>query len=96
MKEFHFFASSVFDWGITTDRRDLAGLIDIMTKFGNDFTVWLVPCSHETHYDIEWYAPQVKGSRIVGKFVVPQKKSRSKLKPKWKPAPIVPEQFAVK
>lgn len=77
-EQFHFFASSVFDWALTSDKRDLAGLIDIMTRFGNDFTVWMVPCSHDAHYNIEWYAPQVQGSKIVGRFVVPQKKRATK------------------
>jgi len=73
MKDFHFFASSAFDWGITNDKRDLAELIRIMTGFGHDFNVWLVPCSHEVQYEINWFAPQVEGSVVVGEFTVNKK-----------------------
>ena len=74
MKDFHFFASSIFDWAVTTERRDLSGLIKVMTEFGHDFTVWLVPCSSDTHYAIEWYQPKVEGAIVVGQFEVAKKR----------------------
>jgi hypothetical protein len=95
MKDFHFFAASVFDWGITTEERDLSALIKLMTDFGHDFNVWLVPCSSAKQYEINWFAPQVEGAVVVGEFPV-TKKSRAKVKAKWKPAPLLPELFAGK
>ena len=77
MKDFHFFAASIYDWAITTEKRDLAQLIKIMTDYGHEFNVWLVPCSHEKHYEINWYAPQVEGSQVVGVFPVEKKKRRA-------------------
>ncbi len=77
MKDFHFFAASAFDWGITTEERDLPALIKLMTDFGHDFNLWLVPCSSEKIYEINWFAPQVEGSVVVGEFPV-TKKSRAK------------------
>jgi hypothetical protein len=92
MKDFHFFASSIFDWAITNEDRDLPALIKLMTEFGHDFNLWLVPCASSEVYDIEWFAPQVGGAVVVGEFAV---KKKSRTKKMWKPAaPIVPELFA--
>jgi hypothetical protein len=77
MKDFHFFAASIFDWGITTEERDLPALIKLMTDFGYDFNLWLVPCSSEKNYEINWFAPQVEGSVVVGEFTVPKKRKRA-------------------
>jgi hypothetical protein len=79
MKEFHFFASSVLDWCITTEERDLAGLIKTMTDFGHDFNVWLVPCPSDKVYEINWFAPQVEGSVVVGVFNVKKKPIRRRV-----------------
>lgn len=76
--EFHFFASSVADWGTTTDERTLPDLIELMEGFGYKYSLWMVPGNWQTNYNIEWYAPKVEGALMVG--VYEPKKSKSKKK----------------
>jgi hypothetical protein len=77
MKDFHFFAASAFDWSVTTKERDLPALIKLMTDFGHDFNLWLVPCSSEKQYEINWFAPQVEGAIFLSEFPVPKKRRRA-------------------
>jgi hypothetical protein len=66
--DFHFFAASFYDWGLTTPTRTLPELIDLMNKFGNNYDLWWVPLPHDETYSIDWYAPQVDGAVKVGTF----------------------------
>jgi|SanBayMetagenome_1026888.scaffolds.fasta_scaffold07961_3 hypothetical protein len=68
MKEFHFFASSVADWIVTNDRRELPDIIEFMEKEGYAYTLWMVPGDWKTNYMIEHYAPQVEGAQLLGHF----------------------------
>lgn len=70
---FHFYASSFADWATTDGKRDLQGLIELMTDFGHDFTLWLVPGPWDMTYRIEHYAPQVEGAVILGRFDILKK-----------------------
>ena len=64
----HFFAASVWDWATTTDNRDLPALIKYMEKQGRGFNLFLVPVSHDTPYEINFYQPQVEGTQWLGFF----------------------------
>jgi hypothetical protein len=74
MDKFHFFASSVADWIVTSDTRELPDIIEFMDKSGYAYTLWMVPGDWETNYRIEHYAPQVEGAQILGHFQPPHKR----------------------
>ena len=74
MDKFHFFASSIADWIVTSDTRELPDIIEFMEKAGYAYTLWLVPGDWETNYMIEHYAPQVAGAQILGHFQPPHKR----------------------
>jgi hypothetical protein len=88
-EEFHFFASSVADWIVTTDTRTLPDLIEFMDKAGYPYSLWMVPGNWDSHYEIKWYAPQVEEAKFLGHFKAPKErrkeakqceKARAKLK----------------
>lgn len=64
----HFFAASVYDWATTTHERDLPALIRHMEKQLNGYNLFLVPVSHDTPYEINFYQPQVEGTQWLGFF----------------------------
>lgn len=68
---FHFFASSVADWIVTTESRTLPDLIAWMDKAGYPYSLWMVPGHWDTNYRIECYAPQVEGAKHLGHFKAP-------------------------
>ena len=76
LKEFHFFASSVADWIVTTESRTLPDLIAWMDKAGYPYSLWMVPGHWDSNYRIEWYAPQVEGAKYLGHFT--PKKAKAK------------------
>lgn len=88
-KDFHFFASSVADWIVTTGTRTLPDLTEFMDKAGYPYSVWMVPVNWNVNYEIKWYAPQVEGAKFLGHFQPPKErrkearlleKNRAKLK----------------
>jgi hypothetical protein len=66
----HFFAASVYDWAMTTPERDLPALMELMEKNGHGYNLFLVPVPHDTHYDINFFQPQVEGTQWLGFFDV--------------------------
>jgi len=86
LKEFHFFASSVADWIVTTDTRTLPDLIVWMDKAGYPYSLWMVPGHWDTNYRIEWYAPQVEGAKYLGHFKAPKERAADRRKAEKKVA----------
>lgn len=74
----HFYASSVAQWATTTDKRDLPALLDLMEKDGYTYSLFMVPVSHDTDYEIKMYQPCVKGTQWLGTFTLPKKKGERK------------------
>ena len=72
----HFFAASVYDWAMTTDERDLRQLMKLMDGFGAGYNLFLVPVSHDTPYDINFFQPQVEGTQWLGFFDVKKGKRK--------------------
>lgn len=69
MKDFHFFASNVYEWIVTKpNERELPDLILHMEKQDVPYTLWLVPGPWDSLYSIEWYEPKVGGSQYLGSF----------------------------
>ena len=68
VEPFHFFASSVATWVTTTDKRTLPDVIELMEDEGYIYSLFLVPGSWESDYQIRHYAPQVDGAVILGTF----------------------------
>ena len=66
----HFFAASIFDWCLSTPDRDLRDVIKLMDRRGHSYNLYLVPVSHDTPYDIDFYQPQVEGTQWLGFFEV--------------------------
>lgn len=66
----HFFAASAYDWCLSTPDRDLRDVMYIMDKYGHPYNLYLVPVSHDTPYDINFYQPQVEGTQWLGFFEV--------------------------
>jgi hypothetical protein len=66
----HFYASSVAQWATTTNERDLRQLLKLMDKDGYSYNLFLVPVSHDTPYDINFFQPQVEGTQWLGFFDV--------------------------
>ena len=64
----HFYASSVADWVVTNDTRDLRELLKMMDKFGYPYNLFLVPLPHTANYEIKMYQPQVEGTQWLGYF----------------------------
>ena len=75
MTEHHFFAASAAQWVITNEERDLQALLKIMDKAKLAYNLFLVPCSHDTDYEINWYQPQVAGTIHLGAFLFKQRKA---------------------
>jgi len=69
----HFFAASAFDWCASTPTRDLREVISIMEKYNHSYNLYLVPVSHDTDYEINWFQPQVEGTQWLGFFEVNKK-----------------------
>jgi hypothetical protein len=68
MKEFHFFAANARTWMTTNEKVDLRQLLRNMDKEGFGYNLFLVPCHHDTDYEINWYQPQVVGSVWLGTY----------------------------
>ena len=68
----HFYASSFCTWKTGEDMRDV---INHMEKEGHEYTLWYVPMSNDSNYQIKYYAPQVAGSFVLSTFT-PKKKAR--------------------
>jgi hypothetical protein len=54
----HFFAASFCTWKVDTD---IERLIRFMKKEKHPFSLYLVPTSVDTDYDIEFFKPIVEG-----------------------------------
>ena len=72
MKDQHFFASSSATWATTNNERDLQALLKLMDKEKLAYNLYLVPCKHDTEYEINWFAPQVEGTMHLGTFTFKQ------------------------
>jgi hypothetical protein len=68
----HFYASSFCTWKTGADMREV---LAHMEKEGYEYTLWYVPVSNDSNYEIRYYAPQVEGSFVLGTFT-PKKKAR--------------------
>jgi len=68
--EQHFFASSIAEWRVDTDPEKL---ISFFKRQGFDFSLWHVPVDVGVSYQIEFYAPQVEGAKLLGTFKVERK-----------------------
>jgi hypothetical protein len=68
LETYHFYASSCAQWATTTPERDLAQLIELMTKDGYPFNIFMVPGAHDAEYQIKMYCPQVEGAEWLGTF----------------------------
>jgi hypothetical protein len=71
----HFFAASIYDWARTTPERDLRDLMKLMDKFGHGYNLFLVPLPYEDQYEINFFQPQVEGTKWLGFF---DKKGKTK------------------
>ena len=70
----HFFAASAATWATTNDTRTLQQLIKMMDKEKQHYNLYLVPCKHDTEYEINWFTPQVEGTMHLGTFTFKQGK----------------------
>ena len=68
MKDHHFFAASATTWATTNDERNLQQLLKLMDREKLAYNLYLVPVSHDTDYDINWFQPQVEGTQWLGYF----------------------------
>lgn len=75
MTDHHFFAASVATYALTNEERDLQALLKLMDKEKLAYNLFLVPCPHDTAYEINWYQPQVEGTMHLGTFLFKQKKA---------------------
>jgi hypothetical protein len=64
----HYFASSVANWAATTEERTLQDLINLMVGHGDSFSLFYVPVSPDTQYEINFFTPQVEGTKFVEFF----------------------------
>lgn len=69
-EQFHFYASSVYQWATTTPERDLRKLLALMDKDGHPYNLWRVPLHHKAAYKISYYAPVVDGLVYLGHYEV--------------------------
>lgn len=69
--EFHYLMTNVFEWITTTDLHDGMKQMD---KKGYTYWVWYVP-GESTHYEINFYQPQVQGSFVLAEV---EKKAKAK------------------
>jgi len=74
----HFFAASAATWATTDKERDLQALLDLMNAERLAYNLYMVPCSHEEEYEINWYMPQVAGTVHLGTFKFKQKEKQMK------------------
>lgn len=74
MKDQHFFAASATTWATTNDERNLQQLLKLMDREKLAYNLYLVPVSHDTDYDINWFQPQVEGTQWLGTFTFKQGK----------------------
>ena len=70
---YHYFASSVAEWKVDTDLRDL---IKWMERSSYPYTIYFVPVDIEENYPIKYYTPQVEGVFCIGQFE-PRKAKRA-------------------
>lgn len=70
--EHHFFASSLGEWAITDDKRDLRQLLNLMHKGKMHYKLYLVPLPAGTIYGIRNYVPVVEGLQFLGDFMPPK------------------------
>lgn len=75
MKDRHFFAASAATWATTNDERNLQQLLKLMDRERNAYNLYLVPVSHDTDYDINWFQPQVEGTQWLGTFTFKQRRA---------------------
>jgi len=69
--EFHFYASSQFEWNTAAD---LKSLLKRMDKYPDPYNLFYVPLPASAAYKISMYAPQVKGAVYLGQYSKKQKK----------------------
>jgi hypothetical protein len=64
--KFHFMATSVAEWKVNTDLRQLIRSMQRSKFF--PYKIFYIPLDIEAHYKIEYYTPQVEGRICLGKF----------------------------
>ncbi len=69
----HFYASSVAQWATTTPERDLRDLMRLMERDGYGYNLFLVPLPYDADYGINFFQPQVEGTKWLGFFDVKKK-----------------------
>ena len=75
MKDQHFFAASAATWATTNDERNLQQLLKLMDREKLTYNLYLVPVSHDTDYDINFFQPQVEGTQWLGTFTFKQRRT---------------------
>ncbi len=75
MKDQHFFAASAATWATTNDERNLQQLLKLMDREKLAYNLYLVPVSHDTDYEINWFQPQVEGTQHLGTFTFKQRRT---------------------
>jgi len=58
----HFFAASIGNWNVDTD---IEKLIRRMKKDKLPFSLWYVPRDINADYELENYAPKIKGALLL-------------------------------
>lgn len=66
-KQFHFYASSVGEWKVSTD---IEALIKSMKRSRLSFTLWKVPGDKTATYDIRYFTPMVAGRVYLGHYLL--------------------------
>ncbi len=70
----HFYVTSIAEWAVTTDKRDLRQLLNDFHNAGYPYDLFLVPCAWNTPYGIRQYQPEVEGTQLIASFPKPKKR----------------------
>lgn len=65
-KKFHFMATSVAEWKVDTDIRNLIRYMQKAKFF--PYNIFYIPLDIKEPYRIEYFTPQVEGRIHIGKF----------------------------
>ena len=74
--DYHFFFASAITWCTTNPNRSLSQAVKLMDKEKCIYNVYLVPAAWDSKYDIEWYVPQVAGTKHI-ETIDPKNRSKS-------------------
>ena len=65
-KKFHFMATSVAEWKVDTDIRNIIQYMQKQKFF--PYNIFYIPLDIEEPYEIEYYTPQVESAIYLGTF----------------------------